>query len=40
MGFFARLPPLRWVSCPECEGTGTVYNVYEVEEADLEVKED
>ncbi len=40
MGFFARLPPLRWVPCPECEGTGTVYSVYEVDEADLEVQED
>jgi DnaJ-class molecular chaperone len=40
MGFFARLPPLRWVPCPGCEGTGTVRSVYEVDEADLEVEED
>jgi hypothetical protein len=26
--------------CPECEGTGTVRSVYEVDEADLEVKEE
>ena len=38
MGFFARLPPLRWITCPECEGTGTVHSVYEVDETDLEVK--
>jgi DnaJ-class molecular chaperone len=40
MGFFARLPPLRWIPCPECGGTGTVHSVYEVDEADLEVKEE
>jgi DnaJ-class molecular chaperone len=39
MGFFARLPPLRWIPCPECGGTGTVHSVYEVDEADLEVEE-
>jgi hypothetical protein len=26
------------VLCPECEGTGTIRSVYEVDEADLEVK--
>ena len=40
MGFFARLPPLRWIPCPECGGTGTVRSVHEVDEADLEVKEE
>jgi DnaJ-class molecular chaperone len=40
MGFFARLPPLRWIPCPECGGTGTVHSVHEVDEADLEVKEE
>jgi DnaJ-class molecular chaperone len=40
MGFFARLPPLRWITSPECGGTGTVHSVYEVDETDLEVKAD
>jgi len=39
MGFFARLPPLRWIPCPECEGTGTVYTVYKVDEAEPEAEE-
>jgi DnaJ-class molecular chaperone len=41
IGFFGQGPSLRWIPCPECEGTGTVHYVHEVDEADLEkVEED
>ncbi len=32
-------PSFGWITCPECEGRGTVRSIYEVDEADLEVEE-
>ena len=29
LGWFARLDPLYWEVCPECNGAGVVYPVYE-----------
>jgi DnaJ-class molecular chaperone len=40
MWFFGQPPSLRRIPCPDCGGTGTVHSVYEVDEADLEVKEE
>jgi len=29
LGWFARLDPLYWEACPECNGAGVVYPVYQ-----------